>query len=661
MRRLPRIGLGLAFALGAMCFAPSAGAHALLRSSDPPADARLDKPPAAVVITFTETPEPGLSNIRVVDSSGRAVRTGAVTPVPGSPLALKVSLPELDKGIYTVAWRAYSHVDGHSTAGNFAFGVGISPMGASQPSNSVEKTPPASSEEIVGRWILDLGVIALTGGAAISALAFVDPPKRIRRFLFLALMMSFAGLSILGHAQLHAAGVGWSGFVKVFVGKAVVFRGATLVAAVALVVAGRREAAAPRRTLHLAVAAAGAVLLLVHSAAGHAAASNLSGLEVALQWVHLMAVSIWIGGLAALIVGIKGEPEEQKADAVRRFSLAAGFAVFVVVGTGVLRAFDSMASWKDLFTTTYGIAVTTKSLIWIALAILGARNRYRHVPAARTSLKGLRRVAKVELVLATVAICAAAMLGSVSPTANASTTRPVHITLASTDFATSIKARLEIAPGKIGPNLFRLTLADYDSGKPLAPTAVTLRFNNLDDPQLGESTLELKAAEVGIFEARGPNLSVPGRWRLIALVQKAHDSTEIDFDLATDCGAKAQSFAGQPTIYTVTFPGGGSGGGSAQGYLDPGKPGFNEVHITFFDAKGGELAVDGANLTASKGDAANTVLPVRRFGPGHFVADAQLDQGRWRIDWSTQATQGAQSLGGCFEASVPDVSIAKKK
>ena len=48
-------------------------------------------------------------------------------PVPGDQFELRVPLPGLPNGVYTVTWRTVSKTDGHVTGGAFAFGVGTAP------------------------------------------------------------------------------------------------------------------------------------------------------------------------------------------------------------------------------------------------------------------------------------------------------------------------------------------------------------------------------------------------------------------------------------------------------------------------------------------------------------------------------------------------------
>jgi hypothetical protein len=95
---------------------------------------------------------------------------------------------------------------------------------------------------------------------------------------------------------------------------------------------------------------------------------------------------------------------------------------------------------------------------------------------------------------------------------------------------------------------------------------------------------------------------------------------------------------GQPTLYSIDLP----GGRILNVYLDPDRPGFNELHATFIDAPGGELPVPrpALILVGRSGDPLHPI-PVRRFGPGHFIGDAQLAAGVWQVEITATARDGA--------------------
>lgn len=633
---------------GLMLLAPGADAHALLQSSDPAADTQVGTAPDAVVLVFTEDPEIALSTVRVLDTSGASFEAGRPVRVAGRARTISVPVRELPTGVYTVAWRVLSRADGHVTGGAFSFGVGVSPIGSTPPPSASVGSPPVSPAEVAGRWLLYVGLIGLAGGAWIASFVFPAPPAGSRRLLTASLTTALAGLTILGLTQRSAAGVALGDLLSTPIGHALIWRATGIAgAALMLVVAARLRGENARSAIALAgVAAAGA--LYAHVDAGHAAASEPVWRNVATQFVHVMAVAVWIGGLAALLVGIRGEVAAAKARAVARFSFGAGFALAVVAVTGVVRALDEVGSWSALTASTYGRLVVAKVVLIVGLAVLGAVNRYRNVARIERDPAPLRRISRVELVLAASALASAAGLASSSPPANAdgiALPPEDRIVVVGSDFAQTVRVRLEVTPGFAGSNAFRATVADPSTGEEIEATRVALRFRFVD-ATVGESELELVRSGRGVYRADGGNLSLDGPWTVTVLVQRATDSVEIELAMETRCRTQAVPVGGGPTLYNVT-----TASGSAQLYVDPGSAGQNEIHVTFFTPGGGELPVTALPTITGTRDGTATSFEVRRFGVGHFVADAQLEAGRWRFAFAGVADDG-RALRGCFEDTV---------
>jgi methionine-rich copper-binding protein CopC len=114
--------VGLLAPLGASVAASSALAHALPRSSVPPAGAKLNAAPDAVIVTFSEGVELAFSTIEVRDASGARVDRNDVHIVGGDTRRLAVSLNTLAPGTYKVIWHVTS-VDTHKTEGSYQFTV----------------------------------------------------------------------------------------------------------------------------------------------------------------------------------------------------------------------------------------------------------------------------------------------------------------------------------------------------------------------------------------------------------------------------------------------------------------------------------------------------------------------------------------------------------
>ena len=97
-------------------------AHAKLSRSEPAAASRLRSAPGEVRLWFTESLEPAFSAAYLLDGESRRV-DGAESKVDGAnPALLRMTLPALGAGRYTVVYRVVS-IDSHVTAGELTFSI----------------------------------------------------------------------------------------------------------------------------------------------------------------------------------------------------------------------------------------------------------------------------------------------------------------------------------------------------------------------------------------------------------------------------------------------------------------------------------------------------------------------------------------------------------
>ena len=121
--RIPTCVRGLLHALVAWVLGVGlALAHSGLQRAEPPVDSTLKRPPTEVKLNFTERLEPAYSTVRVEDGQGARVDRDDSHVDRSSPLLMRVTLPPLASGTYTVIWRVLS-VDWHITEGRFTFRV----------------------------------------------------------------------------------------------------------------------------------------------------------------------------------------------------------------------------------------------------------------------------------------------------------------------------------------------------------------------------------------------------------------------------------------------------------------------------------------------------------------------------------------------------------
>jgi copper transport protein len=517
---------------------PAAAAHGVLDSSEPAGGSSLERAPAAVTLRFSERPDPGLSTVRVLDSGGRVVAGGPAQPVAGRPLELRVPAAGLAAGSYMVTWRIVSAVDGHRTDGVFGFGVGgagAPRMAPSQSVAAVQAGPALGPLAVAGRWAWYWGVALLVGAAATGLLVFGGRlPGRPALLLGAAMAAAAGGLAAMTVAARADAGVGLGDLLGSTTGRWLLWRAAMLTAAGAavgwLLARPATDGPLPRGPL-LAVGLAGGAGMLVHALAGHAAGpSSLRPLNLLAQWTHLLAVGVWIGGLAWLFTGLRRRATAGPArEVVLRFSKLAGISLAVVVVTGVVRTADELGGWGRLVDSRFGRALDLKLLLFAGLVGLGALNRYRLVPlfqagARRRAATRLRRSVGAELGLAAAVLAAAALLSQLAPGApDGARAAPVAtpvLEARGADWATTVKVTLTVTPGSAGPNRFSATVADFDTGAALTADRVELTGTPATHPDLAGARLELVKAADGRWLGQGRLLSLAGRWNLTTTIQR---------------------------------------------------------------------------------------------------------------------------------------------
>jgi methionine-rich copper-binding protein CopC len=283
-----------------------AWAHANLAKSDPQANARIDTSPSQVQLTFTERPDPRLSQIQVFDQRRQAIPHGTLAPGPGDPLTLVAPLPNLPPGIYTVSWHVTSADDGHDTSGAFAFGIGVAPSPADVALPPEVVPPPPSPLTMAARALTYLAALGLFGLYVfrLTALRSVWDGSLVeghisRQLLERAtnrcgsLTQVFAGLAVLAalgmvldQAWRSTGHVGPDALLATLVtglGRTLAARGVVALAILGILTC---SLPAPRRPAHRSLGAAATSTM----ARMPASANVASGVTIALMLVELLIV-----------------------------------------------------------------------------------------------------------------------------------------------------------------------------------------------------------------------------------------------------------------------------------------------------------------------------------------------------------------------------------
>lgn len=161
-------------------------------------------------------------------------------------------------------------------------------------------------------------------------------------------------------------------------------------------------------------ALAAALAFIPVAASGHAAGAADHILAVGALYLHLIPVTMWIGGLVVLVL-VAPRLGRDVSGAVSRYSVIAAWSLVLVVISGVASASVRLAGPADLF-TAYGALLIGKALGTLALGLLGLWHRRRTIPRLNDGAGGLFwRLVAVEVLVAAAVIGLATTLSSTPP------------------------------------------------------------------------------------------------------------------------------------------------------------------------------------------------------------------------------------------------------
>jgi putative copper export protein/methionine-rich copper-binding protein CopC len=432
-------------------------AHAELVQSQPGYGDALTAAPEKFVLTFSEAMELRAARLGLTEARGKPETLVAPTFGSDDHRTVDVGLPPLSPGSYTLTWFFLGN-DGHVMGGEIAFrlagasdaapavvpartipafpgaaAIGVAPAAGPRPRfGAVALAGP----EAIVRMVDYSSLAILIGGTFFVALVWNEGARdrRVRRLLWVALAGCLAatflslGLTAAGLQGLPAAGAlrlsvvtGVSGthFAQVLL-----TRGGFLLACglVLGLLAVGREKAARSRVWRAAGALTGLGVLATHSQLGHVAEEGLTA--QAANLIHLVAVTVWLGGLVLLTTMVlPRRRSEELAFVVPRFSVVAFAAVATMVTAGAVMLSRIVPSLGDLPTTPYGrlllVKISVVGLLLVAAQQARSFTNRRLVlvaTAGAARLQPLMLAVGLELGLAVAVLASTAFLvGKVPP------------------------------------------------------------------------------------------------------------------------------------------------------------------------------------------------------------------------------------------------------
>jgi copper transport protein len=464
--------------------AAPAWAHATLLSTNPVDRSTVPTSPQQVTLTYNENVAISLGSVTVYDSNGGRVDAGTPHHASNTDHIVIVSVPKLKNGTYIVVWRVIS-ADSHPVSGAFTFNVGApSGNGSAEAAKLLSKT---GGNETVGvifgiaRFLVFAGIALLLGGAVFYVL-IARGTSAARRSMAVTwigwgtlVVATIASVMLQGP---YGAGTGvgdafkWKFISDVLhqtFGQVAERRLILLVLALPLLIVLQRTK--QTRPLPWWWIVSGIIIGLAIAAtpglAGHAHTGNWTVFAEPLDTLHVAAMSVWLGGLVALVAcALGGGFSGGLRRALIIFSRLAFWCVVTLVLSGVF------ASWRQVgFTirgytdTTYGHLLLIKLAIFGVLIVLAAISR-SVVRSRRTAAldapdsviaavdeettKKLRRSVGAEVLVAVFVLAVTAMLVNAQPARSALT--PGIFSKDVIAGSPPMRISVTVSPAKAGPN-----------------------------------------------------------------------------------------------------------------------------------------------------------------------------------------------------------------
>jgi len=541
-------------AAAALALPAAAWAHAALVRTVPTASVVVNRPPPVVLLTYTEAVEPRFAAVSVTNAAGESVRAGNPRRSASDPKTLVVPLRRVPQGWYLVYWRVIS-VDGHPVRGAFTFAVGPNPGPAPQftiPSISETAATPrliaarsvvfVSIMTAIGLFLLRIAIarpvvrrvpetrlraVSLAFGVAALVALVAIPIYVLMATADFALRSTFDLGALVPLLRDSAFGRGYLDLELVF-GLFVVAAGLAL-----WIDRPERERRSVAELLSVGGAFAGAAaVLLVPGLAGHAAQYSPRGAALLFDWLHLLAGSIWLGGLIGLLVLWRSFPVARRVAGlvvcVPRFSNTAFVSVLTLIGSGIGASLIHLPTFASLWQTSYGqtllvkIGLLSAAMLLAAVNLLRTRPRllaYRERPElAPGAASLLRRLVAGEVLLVVGAVIAAAVLTSLAPPAKGlaragnPSARVGPGRVAEVVNKNGYRIELRVSPNRAAvPNSFSVAITR--GGAPTRGAEVVSGFTMLD-MEMGTQSYALTETSPGVYTRSAPALVMVGHWGL---------------------------------------------------------------------------------------------------------------------------------------------------
>jgi len=273
------------------------------------------------------------------------------------------------------------------------------------------------------------------------------------------------------------------------------------------------------------------------SLGGHAAALGDFSFALIADWLHLTAVSFWVGGLLAIVWVVTAVWRALTQDQARawlgvlipRFSFVALVSVGVILITGLYASFQQIPSLDALIQTLYGESLVVKIALFLVMVALGGfhltvTTKRIHAPSI---LRDFRALVAFEAAIGALVIALAGFMTLSAPAratilatqyAQSQQPKPTGLVLfarPASDLNLSLNAN-----ATDNPQTFDALVTDANKQPAKNILRVIYEFTLLDQ-DIGATRVNVDTGSQGHYITSGNYLTFPGLWRVRVIVRRA--------------------------------------------------------------------------------------------------------------------------------------------
>ena len=537
---------------------PLAYGHPFLLDSEPSQGQNVAVGTTQIITHYSEAVEINFSELKIYDSNGNQV-DNRDTAYYNAESSLVITTSPLEDGVYTIASKVLSKVDGHLVHAAIIFGVGDVQIDASL-LESQEQSETTFIPESIARFPGLVGQTIVLGGIIASIVIWSTGQTRFKEQIALiessfkakfskvigfGIIAVFASNFIMLGVQTWRLETSPLDVIQTTFGHTWLTRMILTIILIGIWFWIERKNQVSIKT-QLPMLVFALALIATTTMMGHGASTELVP-PIILDYVHNLLSSIWIGGV--IFLGFVVLPSITKLDGTVRdkitISLIPRFSAMIIISLGILIITGPTLLWfldsnvSSLTDSTYGKLIMLKIAIASVMIAFGGFYQIRFIQQAKKDLKStsvfkkLKRPLRFEAGLGIALLAVVALL--VNSSLPAGEIQSVSAEQGMTGYESSLfseNARFDVtvAPVGIGVNQVNVIVSGLDD-QPLSDiSSLKIKVSN---PSRSIASIEAEVTENKIsgqdiftkYSAE-PTFSFAGIWQIELEAQRTENANE---------------------------------------------------------------------------------------------------------------------------------------